>query len=321
MIRLGIIGAGWVARDFALPAIEAAQDGTLVAVADPKEGVPGYPQYQDHQAMLDAEKLDAIYVASPNHLHPQHVLDALHTGCHVLCEKPLAIASSDAEEMAALATRRGLVLQTAFDQRHHPAHRLMKQLVQEGTLGTLTQVRIDYACWVDEEFLPDNWRIEAERAGGGAVIDLAPHGLDLVEYLTGERLTTLHVLRQRRLHGYAVDDGGVLTGRTESGILLSQTVGYNRPEKLPRRRLEIIGSEGILLAENTMGQTPGGCLTLTTSSGERRSIEFGQTPPFEAQFDSFFEACNARKSDRLPTEDARLVALLEQGFEGDAAWR
>jgi predicted dehydrogenase len=324
VLRLGIIGLGWVARDYALPAIEACKGLKLEATADPaeQEGRWHAPlHFSDHRQMLSEAALDAVYVASPNHLHPEHTIDALNAACHVLCEKPLTIGSRDAEEMAELAARRNLVLQTAFDQRYHPAHIAMKALIEKGAIGRPVQIRIDYACWVDEGFLPDNWRIEEGRAGGGAVIDLAPHGLDLTEWLSGDRLSSLQLLRQSCLHAYAVDDGGVLIGRTRGGVLLSQSVGYNRPEGLPRRRLEVIGSEGALLAENTMGQTPGGTLALITPDGERRLVPFDDTPPFHAQFGAFLEACRSGRATRCAEEDARLVRLLEDAFAGDTAWR
>jgi predicted dehydrogenase len=316
MIRLGIIGLGWVAKDFALPAIEHTDGLLLVAAADPiAEPEASFTLYKQAEEMLAEAALDAVYVASPNHLHKEHAVLALQHGCHVLCEKPLALTGADAKLMASQAKQSAKHLVCAFDQRHHPAHRAARALIGAGRIGKVTQVRIDYACWVAADFLPDNWRIEQDRSGGGAIIDLAPHGLDLFEFLVGDRLVDLTLFDQRRVHAYKVDDGGVLIGRSQDGVLLSHTVSYNRLETLPRRRLEVIGTAGMLYAENTMGQTPGGSLTLTDREGITSAIAFPYQSPFDAQFEAFRALCQGDEEARDPSEDVRLVSLLEEALE------
>ena len=320
VIDFGIIGYGWVARDYMLPALTAHPRARLRAVVSPDaehfHGLPeGVRTYASAEVMAAAEELDAVYVASPNHLHREHVELALTEGWHVLCEKPLAADIRDARRLvAAVGLRPDLVYRTAYDQRHHAAHTQVQRLIQEGAVGNVTQVRIDYACWLDAGWTADNWRIDAARAGGGAVIDLAPHGLDLVECLTGQRLEDLTVYLQHETHNYGVDDGGVLAGRLFGGILLVHTVGYNRPEKLPRRRLEIIGTEGSLLAINTMGQTAGGILIhIDAETGDRQEIDFSRTSPFADQLQAFIHAIHhpTTTGHRNADDDLRLAELLD----------
>ena len=86
----------------------------------------------------------------------------------------------------------------------------------------------------------------AARAGSGALIDLAPHGLDLAAFLLGEPLVEVAAMGQRRVHGYGVEDGAVIVGRSAGGALLQMHVAYNCPEGLPRRRLEVVGTGGQL---------------------------------------------------------------------------
>ena len=318
--RIGIVGIGWVARDYMVPALATHPNATLVAVVSPNpedfrgldEAVRTHPTLEE---MVAEGGLDAVYVATPNHLHREHAVACLEAGLDVLCEKPLAILPEDAAAIAEAAERSGRTLATAFDQRWHPAHRTLRRWVRAGKLGTLTQVRIDYACWLPPDWAPDNWRVDYERAGGGAVIDLAPHGLDLTEFLTGQRITYLHCLLQNAVHDYSVDDGGVLSARLDGGVLLTHSVGYNRPDALPRRRLEVIGTAGRLLAENTMGQTPGGTLTFT-DAGEGKSESIGfptESSPFYDQLDGFLASLQTggkSTSGRSPQDDVRLCALL-----------
>ena len=113
----------------------------------------------------------------------------------------------------------------------------------------------------------DNWRIDPVRAGGGAFVDLAPHGLDLMQMLLGEPIVDCRVLLQRRVFDYPVDDGAVAIGRTASGVLVTLHVAYNCPNAYPRRTLEVIGTAARAEACDTMGQMPGGTLRITRADG------------------------------------------------------
>src|SRR3712207_6440288 len=146
------------------------------------------------------------------------------------------------------------------------------------------------SCWVDASWTADNWRADPARAGGGALMDLAPHGLDLVHFLTGEPLADIAALTQARVQDYAVDDGAVLIGRTPGGVLAQMHVSYNCPEGLPRRRLEVLGTRGQLVAENTMGQTPGGTVSFidgATGASRPLPVPDATASPFARQMAAF----------------------------------
>ena len=324
VVRWGIVGFGWVAQDYMLPALLRHPGAELRAAvsirpSDFERLPPGATGYTSPEEMLAQEALDAVYIASPNHLHAAHVALCAAAGLDILCEKPLAHTYDDALRIVEAVHRTGIYFATAFDQRHHPAHRLLQDWVAQGRLGTITQVRLDYACWLPAGWSTDNWRIDRERAGGGAIIDLAPHGLDLLEVLTGQRIVDLHVYQQRAVQDYAVDDGGVLSMAFAGGTLGVHTVGYNRPETLPRRRLELIGTEGILQATNTMGQDPGGqVLFLSARPGsEPQELPFDQQlSPFYVQLDQFIEARQdlAPFPQRILHDDLRLAKLLDDAL-------
>ena len=310
----GVSGCGWVARDHALPALRATPGVTVLAVHDRDPAalarVPE-PGTTDLVEFLATPGLDAVYVASPNDAHRPLVEAAAAAGKAVLCEKPLAADLAGAEALVAACADR-VLLGTAYDQRWHPAHRRAAELVPR--LGTVTAVRIVYCCWLPGDWSPDgqphdNWRVDRSRAGGGAAIDLAPHGLDLVGLLLGEDVEELHALTQRRVQAYAVDDGALLHGRTPSGVLVDLHVAYNTPDALPRRRLEVVGTEGALVAVDTMGQTAGGTLTHLTPTPV--DVPFAATSPFEAQFAAFSAAVDGSESWPYDAErDLRLHRLL-----------
>ena len=308
----GIVGYGWVARDYMEPGIRAAGH-RLIAVCDPdptsraaaeQAGARGHA---DLAGLIADPEVEAVYVATPNHLHRGAVEALAAAGKAVLCEKPMAATLADAEAIARAVESQKIFYGTAFDQRHHPAHRMIRAQVEAGRLGTVTAVRIVYACWLGRDWSEagqPNWRIDAAQAGGGALMDLAPHGIDLVDFLTGEPITTIAALTQIKAQDYAVDDGALLIGQTAGGALASLHVAYNCPNALPRRRLEVVGTKGMLVAENTMGQTAGGSLTfIDGTSGRAEPLAFdADSSPFTEQVRAFGSAL------RRPEERAAYAA-------------
>lgn len=330
--RLGwaVVGCGWVAQDYVVPAIVASRNGRLVVACDACENAlatmagDGFDRTTDLLQAIDRRDVHAVYVATPNSAHCAVVKAAAAAGKHVLCEKPIATNCQDAGEMTAACERSGVTFAAAFDQRFHPAHQTLARLVKNGRLGAVTQARIHYACWLPPDWSTgstnggsqDNWRIDPQRAGGGALIDLAPHGVDLLEAVLHDEWTELFAMTQQRVHAYPVDDGAVLMGRFHSGTLAVIQVGYNCPERYPRRILELIGTKARALAVNTMGQTAGGMLMLTDAdSGESTSVPFADQSPFVVQVEAFADAVLSGEPFAYPPHaDLRKFELL------DGAW-
>lgn len=302
-LRWGMAGCGWVARDHVAPALAADPSSRVVALLDPAAAARGSlaaavvaaggaePEVStDDPAAFAGAGLDVVYVAAPNHLHRPLVETAAGAGVPVLCEKPMATTAADARAMVAA-----------------------------GELGTVTAVRIAYGCWTDPTWRPetspegyDNWRADPARAGGGSLVDLAPHGLDLTGVLLGgDDVAEVVALRQRRVHDYAVDDGAVLAGRTAGGVLPDLHVSYNTPDALPRRRLEVVGTRGMAVAVDTTGQTPGGTLTVhDADGGSPREVPFDTaTSPFAAMV---AHHAAARRGERAwPSNPARDLHHLD----------
>ena len=303
-LRWGIVGGGWIAADYFAPAFEWLPHADLVALAEPNaerraalQQVRPIRTYSDWASMFKAETLDAVYIATPNHTHAELIKAAADRDIRVLCEKPLATNLADLKIIQAASKAVPEQFQTAFDQRYHPAHGFIAQKIAAGALGTITQMRIHYACWVGNDWgkvsATDNWRIDRKRAGGGAGFDLLPHCIDLVTVLLKDSVEDDNLIYQHRVHPYAkeqksVDDGALLSIRTSRGILVSVHVAYNCPEDQPRRRIEISGTQGCLEAVNTMGQDPGGQVCMQID-GKTTTTVFPDHPirgPFVRQLDA-----------------------------------
>ena len=319
--RWGIIGGGWIATDYFAPAFHSLPHARLVGLAEPHPDrrvafreIAQVETFENWQSMFANCSLDAVYIATPNHTHAELVEAAASKGIRVLCEKPLATNVPDLERIRIASRAAPERFQTAFDQRYHPAHARIAQMIARGDLGTVTQMRIHYACWVGDDWgkVPDtdNWRIDRQRAGGGAGFDLLPHCIDLVQTLLNDPIENSRLLYQHRVHPYAtrdhqVDDGALVSARTKSGILVSIHVGYNCPENQPRRSIEISGSEGWLEAVNTMGQDPGGRIHVEIK-GEAEEIVFPVDPlsgPFLRQLDAVSRIWINGREPLFPFED------------------
>jgi len=337
LVNWGILGCGWVARDYVAPGIINAPNARLLALSDPDRDamqavaalMSGTAASHDLDKFLQTPGLDAVYIATPNHLHRPLTEAAVRAGKHVLCEKPMATTAGDAEAMVYACRDAGVQYGTAFDQRFQARHRVLKELASSGALGTITAARVHYACWTPGDWVPptqaahDNWRVDPARAGGGALIDLAPHGLDLLQWIMGEPLVEVGGLLQRRLFDYAVDDGAVLMGRFGCGALLTMNVAYNCPDAFPRRTLEVIGTEAMAIARNTMGQTPGGTLTLIDAgTGEAHEVTVSDAEdvsPFQTQIAAFSQALlDGVPFPFTPERDLHTMRLLEaaQAYAG-----
>ncbi len=329
-IGWGIIGCGWVARDYVAPGIRDAASSSLVALcdSDPEAmqriaaATPGAECFGNLDEFLSCPGLDAVYIATPNHLHRPLTEAAARAGKAVLCEKPMATTLTDAEAMVKACRAAGVQYATAFDQRFQARHQALKAIAASGELGTVTASRIHYACWTPGDWIPpnqsvhDNWRVDPARAGGGAFIDLAPHGLDLLQWIVGDSITEVACLMQRKVFDYPVDDGAALIGQFAGGSLLTMNVAYNCPDHFPRRTLELIGTKAMAIARNTMGQTPGGALTLIDArSGESREIEVApadDVSPFQAQIEAFSRSLLERKPFPFtPEGDLRTMRILQ----------
>src|SRR5208283_2666101 len=192
---------------------------------------------KDWHALIKRDDVQLVDVCTPGDLHAEVAIAALEAGKHVLCEKPLANTLAEAEAMAAAAARaasNGVRAMVGFNYRRVPAIALARRLITDGRIGTLRHVRAAYLQdWLTDVAVPLTWRLQAERAGSGALGDIGAHAVDLAQYLSGAHLTgvsglTATFITERPvaaggsdagLGPVTVDDAAVFTGRLPSGAV------------------------------------------------------------------------------------------------------
>lgn len=187
-LRVGVIGTGHVGRAVHLPALNGLPGVTVVAVCDPDDAAlaragalaPGARRFTDHRDLL-AHGVDAVTVCTPNVSHFAIARDALRAGAHVLVEKPLCVAPEEVRALGAEASARGRVLMTRHQLRFDPEAVAARARV--ATLGPLR--RIDARALRRDRIPTTPGLTDAALAGGGAVLDLGAHALDMALWLAG----------------------------------------------------------------------------------------------------------------------------------------
>ena len=198
------------------------RDTAGVQEAARKLGWEGYET--DYHALIARPDTQLIDVSTPGDTHKDVVLAALAAGKHVICEKPLANSLAEAREMLAAARASNAVAVVNYNYRRVPAVQFAKKLIDDGAIGEIRHWRAVYLQdWINDPDFPLVWRLQKEKAGSGALGDIAAHITDLGLYLVGpitEVVGTLSTfIKQRRV---ATDSGGGAGLRAESGTEMGE---------------------------------------------------------------------------------------------------
>lgn len=187
-LRIGVIGVGAIAQVAQLPMLARLRGAQLVALCDndgPKAraladrfGIAD--SFTDIEDLLEFDRLDAVVVATPNHLHEPHALSALAAGVDVLCERPLALTAKGVERVIAAAGRGGRKVVVANNHRFRSDTQTLKRFIRGGELGKVTGFR---AGSYQPRRIAEGWRSSRAQAGGGAFLDQGFPLVDLALWL------------------------------------------------------------------------------------------------------------------------------------------
>jgi predicted dehydrogenase len=202
-------------------------------------------------AALLATDLDAVYLASPPGAHREQTLACARAGKHVLCEKPLGLTVAEATEMIAGCQAAGVRLGTAFMMRFHAQHRAALHLIEQGQLGEPVFARAQLSCWYPP--IPGAWRQDATHSGGGSLMDMGGHCIDLLEMFFGP-VAAVSCTTAHRIHPYPVEDSALATLQFANGALGLVDTFFCIRDESSRNVLELYGSNGSIHASGTLGQ-------------------------------------------------------------------
>ena len=260
----------------------AGSDPTRSQVFAQRHGCP--KTYASPAELLGDPGIDAVWVASPNYLHAEHVRAAMEAGKHVLAEKPLATESKTARELAELAEQTRLRLAVGYQGRFHRANQDLVGLVRAAELGTIAFVRASWQTQYDN--LPGDWRLHRETSGGWALMDIGTHTLDAALWIT-DFAEPHHLIAARLSTNFwdvEVDDLAVLLLQLgDATVVVETATGLQAPAS----RIEAHGTKGWAIVEGAfvprLGPAGG---RLTTSTGIDRTYDNAPNP-YEEQVRNF----------------------------------
>jgi predicted dehydrogenase len=211
--------------------------------------------YRSEPELLADPEIDAVYIASPVAYHARQIEMAANAKKHILCEKPITLNLEQAKQAVAVCRKNRVFLQEGYMMKFHGAHTKIKQLIDEGRLGQIVYLRAQLSCWYPK--IEGAWRQNPKTGGGGALIDMASHLYDLIEYFAGP-IRKIAALTGNLVQDYRSEDASTTLLELDTGAQASVDCFYCIPDQSSRTRLEIYGTRGAIHTEGTIGQSSAG---------------------------------------------------------------
>jgi predicted dehydrogenase len=278
--------------------------------------IPEAGQFTDYKKMLSAAQelgLEAVSVALPNKLHAPVTTDCLKAGLHVLCEKPMAMTAAEARKMLAASEQTGKTLMINFSFRFNPQSQVLKRIVDEGTLGEIYYGR---TRWLRRRGMPKfgGWFGQKDLSGGGPIIDLGVHRLDLAMWLMGNpRPVTVSAstfagigprVATEQGKSFDVEDLGCALIRFDNGatvLLEASWAGFF--EKQEDMLTQLLGTKGGIIQRNVGERYDFEARLLTEQGGGLLNAQLLQ--PTGTVHNAYEEFVNAVLDERPPVATGR----------------
>lgn len=300
----GVVGASGFAKYRAIPeGIVPAKNGKLIAVMNTNEErvravsetFGGVRYYLNSEELYRDPEVEAVYICTPHNSHLPEVMKAAEHGKHVFCEKPLAMNDKEAEKMVRTCREHNVKLGTALMLRYHPVHLKLKSMIDQGMLGEIVTARVQFAWWYPPT--EGAWRQDPKVGGGGPLMDVGSHAMDLLEFLLGPA-TDLSCFADTLVQDFLVEDTAVITLKFERGAVGVVDTHFCTPAT-SSRPVEVFGSRGYAYTTGSVGQSSKGTLVarrLPEGSEDLSQMTEAEVPldldqnMYQAEFEAFGEA-------------------------------
>jgi predicted dehydrogenase len=322
-VRWGLIGCGDIARRRVAPALRDLPNCELVAVsrarADLAESFAvefgARNWYGDWRQLLADEEVEAVYVATPVHLHAEQAIAAAEAGKHVLCEKPMAMGLAECDRMIAACEASGVRLGVAYYRHFYPVIGRIKALLSSGEIGRPVVAQANaFERFDPDRSHPRRWLIEKRLSGGGPMFDFGCHRIEVLIDLFG-RVEEVKSLVGNVVFEREVEDTASALLQFEGGphVVLSVTHAAREPQDT----LQVFGSEGSIHAD-VLNE---GKIRIRTAEGERVEAHPPHTNLHQPLIDDFARAVMGGRDPQVSGLVGREVARVEEEIYGGAQGR
>ena len=318
-VRLGLVGAGAIAQLAHLPLLARMRGAQLVAICDndgPKAGALaqrlGVPDiFTDIDELLDTDKLDAVVIATPNHLHEPHVLRALKQKVHVLCERPLSLTNGGVKRILQTAKSADCKVVVGNNHRFRSDVQQLSRFLQGGELGKVIAMRAgQYQFRAGQH----GWRQRKAEAGGGAFLEYGYPLLDLCLWLADfpkPKRVTAHMEAPRP---GSVEDMMLVHLECESGISFSIDVSWSYVGLEERWWFEVISSRGSarLSPLRVVKELNGRAVNVSPSGAAARESAFLQS--YRAELAHFVAILKGEAQYDPPIDQLQVMDVMEAAY-------
>jgi predicted dehydrogenase len=243
--RIGLVGCGVIAYWAHLRALRRLRDARLVATADPDPNarerakrLTHVPTYERAEELFGRNDIDAVVICAPSHLHAQLAVAAARAGKHFYLEKPLATNATEAREVLDAATEARVIGVVGFNRRRHPLYEQARRLLQRGVIGAVRNVQTAFCERIPVDHMPE-WK-RRRATGGGVLLDLASHHVDLLRWFLADEVTEVRASLQSE---DSEDDSAQLECTMGGGIRIQSFFSFGAGQA---DFLEFIGERGTL---------------------------------------------------------------------------
>jgi predicted dehydrogenase len=317
-IKVGLLGGGGIV-DAHIRGYRAYADAIeVIAVADVVEETVrrraaelGAAAYTDFRQMILEADLDAVDICLPHHLHADAIVAAAQAGKHILCEKPLCLTVLQADEVQQAVSAAGVTLMCAHNQLYLPAVTKAKQLLDDGVLGTVYEVRITDSFYND--FDPQNmgWRASAATSGGGELMDTGYHPTYLMlHFAGGSPVEATALLSRHRLRFMEGEDSAQVLVRFDNGVVGQLVTSWAYDPPPGTERFAVVGELGSLKSD-------GRSLTVTLRGSGSQTYDFEDVDTYAYEIGQFAD-CLRSGTRPLHTEieGIDVLCLILAAYEG-----
>ena len=311
-VRFAIVGCGNAARQIHLPELRARGVDVTAFASRSRESAESVRDAWGSGAVVDRwedavtrDDVDAVLVAVPNFLHREVAVAAAQAGKHILCDKPLGCTTADADQMIAAAIDHAVVLVPFHNTRFATPFVAAQGIVASGRLGEITGFRTSFGHGGPQTWAPEaTWFFDPEQSGGGCLIDLGVHMIDLVRYVTGEDITSVAAVLNRR-RKEVEHDAQLLVSITRGAIGTIHASWSSRSG--PDHQLTVIGTDGTVHLDT---RTP---LTFIEPDGARERVALPDSS--SSPLAELLAAIAGERAPSITAHDGRAaVAVVEAAY-------
>jgi predicted dehydrogenase len=326
-VRWGFIGAGNVTLAKAAPIGAFTQEGAKVVAVARADAARARAYADEHgiaRAYTTAEEVcadpevNAVFVCTPHHLHTEHVTMAIQAGKHVLCEKPLTITTEDGLRLVEAARAAGVHLGVAYYRRFYPVLEMLRAVVEDGRLGTITTAQMVFRSHSIPKRPTDAsadrpWRTSNTQAGGGTLADAGAHRLDLLLWLLGDAVSVSAATDRFETWGEGEDQAAV------SIRFANRASGYldqSACSRVSEDSIAIHGTHGTAFVPDLEGTTL--TVRIGPGSGGTQTLEAAPRSQFSHRplVADFVRALSEQRPVRCTGADGlRATQLIELAYE------